>query len=147
MDFYLASSRPAGKDDNIMMDPIADLLTRIRNGSEAKHDKVDVPYSKVKEGIVNVMKTRGLVKNFRVVKDGRQGMMRIYLKYGVEGMPALSYLKRESRPGLRKYINVTEIPSVRTGFGVAILSTSKGIMSGDEAKEKLVGGEYLCSVW
>ena len=114
---------------------------------DAHHDKVDVPYSKVKEGIVNVLKTRGLVKNFRVVKDNRQGMMRIYLKYSAEGNPALSYLKRESRPGLRKYINVGEIPSVRTGFGVAILSTNKGIMSGDEAKEKLVGGEYLCSVW
>src|SRR5690349_2245787 len=113
-----------------MQDPIADLLTRIRNGSEARHDKIDVPYSKVKEGIVNVLKARGLVKNFRVVKDDRQGMMRIYLKYDNDGGPVLSHLQRESRPGLRKYINVGEIPSVRTGFGVAILSTSKGIMSG-----------------
>jgi small subunit ribosomal protein S8 len=129
------------------MDPIADLLTRIRNASAAKHDKVDVPYSSVKEGIVNVLKGRGLVKNFRVVKDNRQGMMRIYLKYDTEGNPVLTYLKRESRPGLRKYIGVEEIPAVRTGFGVAIVSTSHGIMSGDEAKEKRVGGEYICSVW
>ncbi|MDZ4677001.1 MAG: 30S ribosomal protein S8 [Oligoflexia bacterium] len=129
------------------MDPIADLLTRIRNASSAKHDKVDVPYSAVKEGIVNVLKSRGLVKNFRVVKDNRQGMMRIYLKYDNEGTPVLTHLKRESRPGLRKYIGVDEIPSVRTGFGVAVLSTSHGIMSGDEAKEKRFGGEYICSVW
>ncbi len=129
------------------MDPIADLLTRIRNASSAKHEKVDVPYSSVKEGIVNVLKSRGLVKNFRVVKDSRQGMMRIYLKYDTEGNAVLSHLKRESRPGLRKYIGVDEIPSVRTGFGVAVLSTSHGIMSGDEAKEKRFGGEYICSVW
>lgn len=130
-----------------MMDPIADLLTRIRNGSDAGHDKVDVPLSKTKEGIVKVLKARGLIKNFRVVKDNRQGMMRIYLKYDDLGTPALTNLKRISRPGLRTYINVQEIPSVRTGFGVAILSTSKGIMSGDEAKQQQVGGEYLCSVW
>jgi len=130
-----------------MMDPIADLLTRIRNGSEAKHDKVDVPYSKIKDGIVKVFKTRGLIKNFRVVKDDRQGMMRIYLKYDSDGRPALSHLKRESRPGLRKYLNVDEIPSVRTGFGVAVLSTSKGVLSGDDAKQQQVGGEYICSVW
>src|SRR5438552_3172380 len=107
-----------------MMDPIADLLTRIRNGSAAHHDKVDVPYSKIKEGIVKVLKGRGMVKNFRVVKDNRQGMMRIYLKYDGEGKPVLTHLKRVSRPGLRTYINVQEIPSVRTGFGIAILSTS-----------------------
>jgi small subunit ribosomal protein S8 len=129
------------------MDPIADLLTRIRNGSAAGHDKVDVPYSQVKEGIVEVLKKKGLIKNFRVVKDNKQGVMRIYLKYDTEGKPVLSHLKRESRPGLRKYVKADDIPAVRTGFGVAILSTSKGIVAGDEAKEKKMGGEYLCSVW
>jgi small subunit ribosomal protein S8 len=130
-----------------MMDPIADLLTRIRNGNSAGHDKIDVPYSKVKEGVVNVLKNRGFVKNYRVVKDNRQGMMRIYLKYDGEGHPVINDLRRESRPGLRRYVNVEQIPAVRTGFGMAILSTNKGIMSGDEAKEQKVGGEYLCSVW
>jgi small subunit ribosomal protein S8 len=129
------------------MDPIADLLTRIRNSSAAKHDKVDVPHSQVKEGIVEVLKRKGLVKNFRVVKDNKQGIMRIYLKYDSEGKPILSHLKRESRPGLRKYVKADDIPSVRTGFGVAIVSTSKGIVAGDEAKEQKMGGEYLCSVW
>ena len=130
-----------------MMDPIADLLTRIRNASSARHDKVDIPLSKVKEGIVGVLKNKGLIKNFRVVKDTKQGMMRVYLKYDDEGKPILSHLKRESRPGLRKYVNCEDIPQVRTGFGVAIVSTSKGVMAGDEAKEKKVGGEYICSVW
>jgi small subunit ribosomal protein S8 len=129
------------------MDPIADLLTRIRNASGAHHEKVDVPYSKMKEGVVNVLKSHGFVKNFRVVKDDRQGMMRIYLKYDAEGNPAVKHIKRESRPGLRKYVNTDQIPSVRTGFGIAVLSTNKGIMAGEEAKEQKVGGEYLCSVW
>ncbi len=129
------------------MDPIADLLTRIRNGSAAKHEKVDIPHSEVKEGIVEVLKKQGLIRNFRVVKDNRQGMMRIYLKYDSDGKPVLTQLKRESRPGLRKYVKVDKIPEVRTGFGLAIVSTSQGIMSGGEAKEKRMGGEYLCSVW
>jgi small subunit ribosomal protein S8 len=130
-----------------MMDPIADLLTRIRNGSSAKHEKVDIPHSRVNEGVAKVLKDRGFIKNFRVVKDNRQGMMRIYLKYSSEGQPAVQNLKRESRPGLRKYVKAEKIPSIRTGFGMTIISTSKGIMSGDEAKEKRMGGEYICSVW
>src|SRR5476649_431992 len=113
------------------MDPIADLLTRIRNASSARHDKVDIPLSKVKEGIVGVLKHKGLIKNFRVVKDRKQGMMRVYLKYDEEGNPVLGHLKRESRPGLRKYVSFEDIPQVRTGFGVAIVSTSKGVMAGD----------------
>jgi small subunit ribosomal protein S8 len=129
------------------MDPIADLLTRIRNASAAGHEKVDIPLSKVKEGIVNVLKNKGMVKNFRVVKDTRQGMMRVYLKYDSKGSPVLSYLKRESRPGLRRYVATTDIPEVRTGFGIAIVSTSQGVMAGDEAREKKLGGEYICSVW
>jgi small subunit ribosomal protein S8 len=130
-----------------MMDPIADLLTRIRNGSAARLEKVDVPHSNEKEGVVAVLKSRGLVKHYRVVKDNKQGMMRVYLKYDESGRPALSYLKRESRPGLRRYVKADDIPAVRTGFGIAIVSTNKGIISGEEAKEKRVGGEYICSVW
>lgn len=129
------------------MDPIADLLTRIRNANNAKLDKVDVPHSNIKEGILDVLKRKGFIKNFRVVKDKKQGMARVYLKYNDKGQPVIKNLKRESRPGLRCYVSVEQIPSVRTGFGVAILSTNQGIFAGDEAKEKRVGGEYLCSVW
>jgi len=129
------------------MDPIADLLTRIRNGSRANHEKIDIPHSKVKEGVAQVLKQNGFIKNIRVVKDNKQGMMRVYLKYDAEGKPAVNTLRRESRPGLRKYVKAEKIPQIRTGFGVVILSTSKGIMSGQEAKEKRMGGEYLCSVW
>ena len=129
------------------MDPISDLLTRIRNASAAKHEKVDIPHSKVKEGVTEVLKRRGLIANFRVVRDNKQGMMRIYLKYDAQGNPVLTGLQRESRPGLRRYVNVDEIPEVRTGFGLAILSTNKGILAGEEAKEQNVGGEYLCSAW
>jgi len=129
------------------MDPIADLLTRIRNASAAKHEKVDVPYSKFKEGVVEVLKKNGLIKNFRVVRDDRQGTMRIYLKYDASGRPVLANLCRQSRPGLRRYVNAEKIPVIRSGFGLAILSTSKGILSGDEARQLKVGGEYVCSVW
>lgn len=129
------------------MDPIADLLTRMRNASAAGHEKVDVPHSNLKEGIVEVLKQKGLIKNFRVVKDNKQGMMRIYLKYGTTGQPALKHLKRESRPGLRRYTKADQIPVVRTGFGLAIVSTSQGIMSGEDAKQRKLGGEYICSIW
>jgi small subunit ribosomal protein S8 len=129
------------------MDPIADLLTRIRNANSAKQDKVDVPHSNVKEGILAVLKKQGMIKNYRVVKDKKQGMARIYLKYNSEGTPVIHNLQRESRPGLRKYVAADQIPQVRTGFGIAILSTNQGIMAGDEAREKRVGGEYICSVW
>ncbi len=129
------------------MDPIADLLTRIRNANSAKQEKVDVPHSIVKEGILSVLKSKGFIKNYRVVRDNKQGMARVYLKYSETGRSIITDLKRESRPGLRKYVAVDEIPSVRTGFGISILSTSKGIMSGDDAKEQKTGGEYICSVW
>ncbi len=129
------------------MDPIADLLTRIRNGSRANHEKIDIPHSKVKEGVAQVLKQLGFIKNIRVVKDNKQGMMRVYLKYDAEGNSAVTYLKRESRPGLRKYVKAEKIPEVRTGFGTAIISTSQGIMSGQQAIEKRMGGEYICSVW
>lgn len=129
------------------MDPIADLLTRIRNANSSKHEKVDVPHSNIKEGILNVLKGKGLIKNFRVVKDNKQGIVRVYLRYTEKGQPVINNLKRESRPGLRKYVAADDIPQVRTGFGIAILSTNQGVLSGDEAKEKKVGGEYICSVW
>ncbi len=129
------------------MDPIADLLTRIRNASSARHEKVDVPYSRMKEGVVAVLKGNGLIKDFRVVKGHKPGLMRVYLKYDHLGNPLVHGLKRESRPGLRRYVTVDEIPQVQSGFGVAVLSTNQGIVSGAEAKEKKIGGELLLSVW
>jgi small subunit ribosomal protein S8 len=129
------------------MDPIADLLTRIRNATLSKHEKVDVPHSNIKEGVLKVLKETGFIKNFRVVKDNKQGIVRVYLRYTDKGKPVINNLKRESRPGLRKYLPADKIPQVRTGFGLAILSTNQGIVSGDEAKEKKIGGEYICSVW
>ncbi|MCC6277527.1 MAG: 30S ribosomal protein S8 [Oligoflexia bacterium] len=129
------------------MDPIADFLTRIRNSSEAKHEKVDIPLSKIKEGIANILKTEGFIKDFRVVRGQKQGLMRVYLRYDDKGQPVITQLKRISRPGLRRYVRSDEIPNVRNGFGSAIVSTSQGVLSGKEAKEKGIGGEILCSVW
>ena len=129
------------------MDPIADLLTRIRNASTAKHEKVDLPYSKLKEGVAESLKRAGYIKGFKVVRDAKQGVMRVYLKYDSSGIPVINNLQRESRPGLRKYVNVEKIPVVRSGFGVTILSTNKGILLGDEARQQKLGCELLCSVW
>jgi small subunit ribosomal protein S8 len=129
------------------MDPIADLLTRIRNSNSAKHEKVDVPHSKFKENVVKVLKETGYVKAFKVVRDDRQGMMRVYLKYDSKGQSVIKDLKRQSRPGLRRYVHADKVPAVRSGFGLVILSTSKGVMSGDEAKKQNLGGEFICTVW
>lgn len=129
------------------MDPISDLLTRIRNAGMAKHEKVDIPHSRIKEGIASVLKENGFIKNYRVVKDFRQGMMRVYLKYDSAGKPIFRVLKRESRPGLRKYTSAEKIPQVRSGTGLVVMSTSKGVLSGESAKGQNIGGEVLCSIW
>lgn len=129
------------------MDPISDLLTRIRNASSAKHEKVDVPNSRLKEGVVKAMKDAGFVKNFRVVKDNRQGLMRVYLKYTDAGAPVISGLKRESKPGRRVYVSADNLPRVQSGFGLAIVSTNKGVLSSEDAKKQNIGGEYLFSMW
>ncbi len=129
------------------MDTIADFLTRVRNAGLAKHEKVDVPASKVRVGIATVLKDAGFIRNFKVVRDGKQGMMRVYLRYNDDGSHIITQIERKSRPGRRFYIQKDAIPNVRSGFGLAVLSTSKGVMSGKAAAEQNVGGELICTVW
>jgi len=130
-----------------MTDPIADMLTRIRNGSKAKLEKVDIPSSKLKLEIAKILKDEGYIKNLKMVKDRRQGVIRVYLKYTDEEVPVIQGLKRVSRPGCRVYAGNAAIPKVLAGLGVAILSTPKGIQTGKQAKKDNVGGEVLCHVW
>lgn len=130
-----------------MTDPIADMLTRIRNASKAKLEKVDIPSSKLKLEIAKILKDEGYIKNLKMVKDRRQGVIRVYLKYTDEESPVIQGLKRVSRPGCRVYAGNDAIPKVLAGLGVAILSTPKGIQTGKQAKKDNVGGEVLCHVW
>jgi len=131
----------------MMTDPIADMLTRIRNGSKAKLEKVDIPSSKLKLEIAKILKDEGYIKNIKMVKDRRQGVIRVYLKYTDDEIPVIQGLKRVSRPGCRIYTGNDAIPKVLAGLGVAILSTPKGIQTGKQAKKDNVGGEVLCHVW
>jgi len=130
-----------------MTDPIADLLTRIRNANMAKLQKVDIPSSNMKVSIANVLRTEGFIKNYKVIADQKQGVLRIYLKFIDEKDSVINEIKRVSRPGSRKYVKSDEIPSVKNGLGIAILSTSKGILADKSAREAGVGGEILCTVW
>ena len=129
------------------MDMIGDFLTRIRNAHGAGHRKMDVPSSNIRTGIARVLKEQNYIENFKVIKDNKQGMMRVYLKYDKQDCPCLSKIKRRSRPSRREYVKVDKIPNVRAGYGLAILSTSQGIMSGGQARGKNMGGELLCVVW
>jgi small subunit ribosomal protein S8 len=131
----------------MMTDPIADMLTRIRNASKAKLEKVDIPSSKLKLEIAKILKDEGYIKNLKMVKDRRQGVIRVYLKYTDEEAPVIQGIKRVSRPGCRVYVGNDTIPKVLAGLGVAILSTPKGIQTGKQAKKDNVGGEVLCHVW
>lgn len=130
-----------------MTDPIADLLTRIRNGAMAKLQKVDIPSSNMKVGIVNVLKNEGFIKNYKLISDQKQGVLRIYLKYINENDSVISEIKRVSKPGGRRYVKSDKIPTVKQGLGIAILSTSKGLMTDKTARETGVGGELICTVW
>ena len=128
-------------------DPIADLLTRIRHASSAKHETVEVPASKMKKAIVEILFAEGYIKKYEVIEDERQGMIKIWLKY-VEGKKAvISGIKRVSKPGLRVYASKEDMPRVLKGLGVAIVSTSKGIMTDKQARRENVGGEVLAFVW
>jgi small subunit ribosomal protein S8 len=127
-------------------DPVADLLTRIRNANMAGLDTVEAPVSRLKANIARVLKDEGFIKNFRLVRADNKHFLRIYLKTE-PGKKAITGIKRESKPGLRRYVGVDEIPRVLNGAGVVILSTPKGVMTGREAKKSRVGGELLCSVW
>jgi small subunit ribosomal protein S8 len=128
-------------------DPIADLLTRIRNASNAEHEKVDIPASKLKVRIAELLKEEGFIKNFRVLEDGRQGTLRVYLKYGSGNERMISGLVRVSTPGRRVYVGHDEIPSILAGMGVALVSTSRGVVTDREARKQKVGGEVLAYVW
>jgi small subunit ribosomal protein S8 len=130
-----------------MTDPIADMLTRIRNAVAVKHDHVTIPASKVKVAIANVLKEEGFVKDFESFEEGQRRFMRVHLNYTENREPILTGLKRVSRPGLRVYVQKREIPRVFNGLGVAILSTPKGIMAGQQAWREKIGGEVLCYVW
>ncbi len=129
-------------------DPIADLLTRIRNAVRADHQVVDIPYSKLKLGIVKVLFEQGYIAAFKHVQDSPQGTIKVALKYNpITKEPAIRQLKRLSKPGLRQYTNVAEMPRVKNGLGVAILTTSRGVITDKEARELNVGGELLCEVF
>ena len=129
-----------------MSDPIADMLTRIRNANIAKHDTVDVPSSKMKKAIADILVAEGYVKGYQVIEDGKQGIIRITLKY-VGKQKAIQGLRRVSKPGLRIYSNCEDMPKVMNGLGIAIVSTSKGIMTDKQARKANVGGEILAFVW
>lgn len=128
-------------------DPIADLLTRIRNASNAEHEKVDIPASKLKIRIAEVLKEEGFIKNFRVLEDSKQGVLRVYLKYGPVNERMISGLVRVSTPGRRVYVTHDRIPNVLGGMGLAIVSTSRGVVTDREARKQKVGGELLAYVW
>ena len=128
-------------------DPIADMLTRIRNANNAKHDTVDVPASNMKKAIAQILLEEGYIKNFQLIDDGTQGVIRITLKYNAGKEKVLSGLRRVSKPGLRVYAGADELPRVLSGLGTAIVSTSKGVMTDKKAREAHVGGEVLAFVW
>ena len=131
----------------MMTDPIADMLTRIRNGLQARHATVEMPASKIKSAIAEVLKDEGYIKGYSVVGEGISRALKVELRYVNKNEPVLSGLKRISKPGLRVYTPATEIPRVFGGLGVAIVSTSRGVMSGASARKMRVGGEVLCHVW
>ena len=129
------------------MDTISTFLTRIRNAQMAGHEKVDMPSSKIQVCLAQILKQEGYVRHFKTVKDNKQGMMRVYLKYDEAGKPLITQIDRVSRPGLRVYVGADKIPQVMSGYGLAVLSTNQGLLSGREAQEKKIGGEVLCTVW
>jgi len=131
----------------MMTDPIADMLTRIRNANMAKLEKVDIPSSRLKLEITKILKEKGFIKGYKVLKDKKQGIIRISLKYTEDEEKVITGLKRISKPGRRVYVGKKEIPKVMGGYGIAILSTSKGILTDEACRREGVGGEVLCYVW
>jgi small subunit ribosomal protein S8 len=130
----------------MMTDPIADLFTRIRNGQMVRHPRVDVPGSKMKSRIVEILRDEGYIKNFRLYEDGKQGILRVYLKYQNEE-PVIRGIRRISKPGRRQYVKRHTVPKVLNGLGVAIVSTSSGVFTDEQCREKGVGGEVLGCIW
>jgi small subunit ribosomal protein S8 len=130
-----------------MTDPIADLLTRIRNASAVNHEKVLIPASNLKLRIVNLLLQEGFVRNFKIIKDNKQDVVCVYLTYTPDNAPVITHLERVSKPGRRSYVKARNIPNVRSGLGVAILSTSRGVMTDVQARALHLGGEHICSIW
>ena len=128
-------------------DPIADMLTRIRNANTAKHETVDIPASNMKKAIAEILNNEGYIKGYQIIEDGKQGVIRVTLKYGANKEKVISGIKRVSKPGLRMYAPADELPRVLKGLGIAIISTSKGIMTDKEARKQNIGGEVLAFVW
>ncbi|MEW9676501.1 30S ribosomal protein S8 [Lentibacillus sp. L22] len=131
----------------VMTDPIADMLTRIRNANMVKHDKLELPASKIKKEIADILKREGFVRDYEFIEDAKQGVLRIFLKYGANSQRVITGIKRISKPGLRVYAKADEVPRVLNGLGIAIVSTSKGVLSDKEARSQAVGGEVLAYVW
>ncbi|MGI6468550.1 MAG: 30S ribosomal protein S8 [Syntrophomonadaceae bacterium] len=131
----------------VMTDPVADFLTRIRNGNMVMHETVEIPSSKIKLAIADIMKEEGYIKDYEYIKDGKQGIIRIYLKYGPNKERVITGIKRISKPGLRVYVKKDEIPKVLGGLGTAVISTSQGLMTDKKARKIGIGGEVLCYIW
>ena len=131
----------------VLTDPIADYLTRIRNANMVRHESVEVPASKMKKAISEILKREGFIRDYECIEDDEQGTIRIFLKYGKNNERVISGLKRISKPGLRSYVKADEVPKVLNGLGIAIISTSAGVMTDKEARAKNVGGEVLAYVW
>ena len=130
-----------------MTDPISDLLTRVRNGVQAKQPKVDIPASQLKVSIVDLWKKSGYIKNYKLYRQGQRGVLRVYLKYVDKGTPVIQGLRRISRPSRRVYASYNKIPKVLNGLGMSVVSTSRGVFTDEAAREAKVGGEILCSIW
>ena len=130
-----------------MTDPIADLLTRIRNANVARHDQLEVPASNLKKEIVDILKREGFIRDFEYIEDSKQGVLRLFLKYGQDNERVITGIKKISKPGLRLYVKEDELPLVLNGLGIAVVSTSKGVLTDKEARQQAVGGEVLAYVW
>lgn len=130
-----------------MTDPIADMLTRIRNANVVKHETVDIPASNMKKELSRILLEEGFIRGYDVIEDGKQGIIRIQLKYGQTGERVISGLKRISKPGMRVYADKHDVPRVLNGLGISIISTSKGILTDKQARKENVGGEVICYVW
>ena len=131
----------------VMTDPIADMLTRIRNANMVRHEKLEFPASNLKKEVADILKREGFIRDYEQVEDNKQGILRIFLKYGKDETRVITGLKRISKPGLRVYAKADELPKVLNGLGIAIVSTSKGVLSDKEARSQAVGGEVLAYIW
>lgn len=131
----------------VMTDPVADMLTRIRNANVVKHEKLELPASKLKAEVADILKREGYIRDYEVIEDNKQGVLRIFLKYGSNEQRVITGLKRISKPGRRIYVKANEVPRVLNGLGTAIVSTSKGVLSDKEARQQAIGGEVIAYIW